>query len=320
MIVSGRTTPPILIFHPQAERYRELLGERDPEASAVAVTDEAAFRRALPQAEILVAQRFPAEILLEPHCLRWVQVTAAGVEFLAPVAGRTGDLLVTNARGVHRAIIADYAFAAMLALQWDLPGLQRDQAARRWKPRRTRALDGRTVGIVGLGAIGQEIARRAVAFGMEVLAVRRSSVADVNVEMVFPPDALHECLARSDFVVLAVPATGETGLLMDRAAIAAMKPGAFLVNVARGSVVDEPALAEALAEGRLAGACLDVFAEEPLPPESPLWTFSNVIVTPHMAGAAADYEERFTDIFVDNLGRYARGEPLRNLVDLARGY
>jgi D-2-hydroxyacid dehydrogenase (NADP+) len=153
-----------------------------------------------------------------------------------------------------------------------------------------------------------------------VLAVRRSSVADVNVEMVFPPDALHECLARSDFVVLAVPATGETGLLMDRAAIAAMKPGAFLVNVARGSVVDEPALAEALAAGRLAGACLDVFAEEPLPPESPLWTFSNVVVTPHMAGAAADYEERFTDIFVDNLRRYARGEPLRNLVDLARGY
>jgi phosphoglycerate dehydrogenase-like enzyme len=318
--VNLRNNPPILIFHPEAERYGELLRDRFPDASLEAVTENDAFRRALPRAEVLVAARFPPEILLEPHGLRWLQVTAAGIDFLAPVAGLTGDLLITNARGVHRFIIADYAFAAMLALQWDLPRLQRDQAAKRWEPRRTRALHGRRLGLIGLGAIGQEIARRALAFGMEVLAVRRSGAPAEAVAKVFPPEALHECLSLCDVVVLALPATAETGRLISRAAIAAMKPGAFLINVARGSVVDEAALADALADGTLGGACLDVFEQEPLPPESPLWTLPNVIISPHMSGAAADYEERLAEIFADNLGRYARGAPLRNLVDLVRGY
>jgi phosphoglycerate dehydrogenase-like enzyme len=318
--VSGRKNPPILIFHPRAERYSELLRDRFPDASLVAVTEESSLRRALSGAEVLVAQQFPPEILVEPHGLRWVQVTAAGIDFLAPVAGRTGDTLITNARGVHRFIIADYAFAAMLALQWDLPGLQRNQAEKRWKPRRTRAMHGRTLGLIGLGAIGQEIAHRALAFGMEVLAVRRSGAPAEAVARVFPPEALHACLSACDVVVLALPATAETGRLMGRAAIAAMKPGAFLINVARGSIVDEAALAEALTDGRLGGACLDVFDKEPLPAESPLWGLPNVIVSPHMSGMAADYEERLAEIFADNLDRYTRGEPLRNLVDLVRGY
>jgi phosphoglycerate dehydrogenase-like enzyme len=312
--------PKILLFHPEASAYAKLIRGRITGVDLIATTDEAEFRRALPSAEILVADRFPVDALAAAASLRWIQMTIAGTEFLAPVRKQIGHLIVTNGRGIHAAPIADYVLTAMTMLISDFPGLLRDQAARRWQRRPVVALARHTLGIVGLGAIGQEIARRAEGCGMEVIGVRRSGAPLAGVTKMYRPQEIHRFLPRCDFVVLAVPVTDDTRGLIGAAEFEAMKSSAFIINVARGAVIDEPAMVEALARRTVAGACLDVFAVEPLPQDSPLWTLANVIVTPHIAGMRADYGERFTDILVENLGLYSRREKLRNVVDFTSGY
>ena len=312
--------PNVLIYHREADAHAAELRGRTPGIDLVATADEGEFRRALPAAEVVVTHQFPLDALPAAARLRWIQVTSAGTEFLAPVMDRIGHLLVTNARGIHAAPIADYVMAAIPMLLSDFPSLLRNQAERTWRRRPMVTVEGKTLGVVGLGAIGQEIARRGEVSGMDVIGVRRSGAPLPHVGQVYTPEALHRFLPRCDVVVLAVPDTAETQAMIGGAEFAAMKAGAFIINVGRGSAIDEPALVEALARRTIAGACLDVFAVEPLPRESPLWTLPNVIITPHIAGMRADYVARFTDIVVDNLGRFSRGEPLRNLVDFARGY
>jgi phosphoglycerate dehydrogenase-like enzyme len=181
-------------------------------------------------------------------------------------------------------------------------------------------LTGKTVAVIGLGRIGVGVAHRAKAMGMRVVGARRSGAPVPGVDAVYPPGDLHRPLGEADYVVLAVPLTPATTGLMDAKAFDAMRPSAYLVNVSRGRVVDETALVEALRSGRIAGAALDVFAQEPLPPESPLWRLDNVIITPHVGGDMKDFSARSTRLFCENLGRYLRGEPMLNVVDLARGY
>jgi len=183
------------------------------------------------------------------------------------------------------------------------------------------------LGLVGLGGVGREIARLARAIGMRVLAIRRSpgeactgDAAVPDVEAVYSPDRLRELLAVSDYLTLILPHTEETAGLIGKAELAAMKPGAVFINIARGSIVDEPALIDAIRCGHLGGAALDVFAVEPLPPESPLWDMPNVLITSHTVSTAMDENELVVDLFCDNLRRYLAGEPLRNLFDRARGY
>ena len=312
--------PKILIFHRDADEYAAELRRRIPGIDAVATSDLDTFRRVLPDAEIVLAHQFPLDVLPTATRLRWIQVTSAGFEFLEPVLDRIGHLVVTNARGIHAGPIADYVMAAMAMLVSDFPAFFRAQGARSWERRPIVALEGQTVGIVGLGAIGQEIARRSEVFGMDVLGVRRSGAPLPHVRQMYGPDALGRFLPRCDFVVLALPDTADTRALIGAAEFAAMKPGAFMINVGRGTAIDEPALIDALTRRTIAGACLDVFEVEPLPRESPLWTMPNVIVTPHIAGMRTDYIARLTDILADNLDRYARGERLRNVVDFTRGY
>jgi len=312
--------PKILIFHAEASAYAKLVRGRIADVDLIATPDEAEFRRALPSAEILVADRFPVDALASAASLRWIQITIAGTEFLAPVREQIGHLIVTNGRGIHAAPIADYVLTAMTMLISDFPGLLRDQAAKRWQRRPVIALARHTLGIVGMGAIGQEIGRRAAMCGMAVIGVRRRGAPLAGITKIYPPQEIHRFLARCDFVVLAVPVTDDTRGLIGATEFAAMKPTAFIINVARGAVIDEPAMVEALMRRTIAGACLDVFAVEPLPQDSPLWTMRNVIVTPHIAGMRADYGERFTDILVENLSLYSRHEMLRNVVDFTSGY
>jgi phosphoglycerate dehydrogenase-like enzyme len=221
---------------------------------------------------------------------------------------------------MHADQMADYAMAAMFMLHWDVPRILRDQAGAVWRREAKAPLAGRTLGVIGLGAIGQEIARRAQCAGMEVLGVSRSGTAVASVAEVHRQEQLQDVLPRCDFVVLVVPATAETSGLIDAEALRLMKPTASLINFARGSVVEEQALIDALRDRAIKGAVLDVFAAEPLPAESPLWSLPNVIVTPHIAGMSDDYEARFATAFAANLARYRRGEQLLNIVDLARGY
>lgn len=312
--------PRIVVHHARADAYAAAIARAMPDADLRAVTDPALLDAELAQAEVLVTVSCPPEVARQAHRLRWIQMTSAGIDPLLPWREKLGHRIITNARGMHADQMADYAMAAMFMLHWDVPRILRDQAGAVWRREPKAPLAGRTLGVVGLGAIGQEIARRARCAGMAVLGVNRSGQAVEGVAEVHAQARLPDVLPRCDFVALVVPATAETNGLIDAAALRCMKPTACLINFARGSVVDEQALIGALRDGIIRGAALDVFAAEPLPAESPLWSMPNVIVTPHIAGMSNDYEARFAAAFTANLARYRRGERLLNTVDLARGY
>lgn len=268
--------------------------------------------------------------------LAWVHSATSGVERALTPAARERGIVVTNARGVFTRPIAEHVLMLILAISRRLPQLMELQRERTWQPLEGVELRELTIGIVGYGHIGRAVASLAGAFGARVIALRRnldgpdaSSPATAG-EDAFPlspapervvgPDGLHELLAVSDIVVLAAPLTPETDGMIDDAALAAMRPEAWLINVARGRLVDDRALLRALGEGRIGGAALDTFREEPLPPASPFWDLPNVIVTPHTAWSSARVLDRSVELFCDNLRRYAAGAPLRNVVDPDAGY
>ncbi|MEW5932224.1 MAG: D-2-hydroxyacid dehydrogenase [Bacillota bacterium] len=284
------------------------------------------------EADVIYGTSLSGAAAARARRLKWVHAPAAGVDRLLSPELVASPVVVTCSRGLHAQSLSEHAFALMLALARRLPEFWEDRRHRRWQRREGRVLAGGTLLVVGLGAVGTEVARKGLAFGMRVLAVRRSPpggagaagagipVPPAGVEEVAGPDSLLRLLARSDWVVLCVPLTAETRGMVGRGELAAMKATAFLINVARGEVVDEPALVEALKTGRIAGAGLDVFATEPLPPESELWDLPNVVITPHLGGSMEDYEGHALQIFLDNLRRFLAGQPLLNVVDKRRGY
>ena len=256
--------------------------------------------------------------------LEWVQARNAGAGEQLGAAlqvaepGELDGLTVTTSSGVHAGPLAEFAILGLLAFAKDLPRYRRDQRERYWPEGQTPVgeLRGQTLLLVGVGAIGTETARLASAFGMHVLAVKRSLEGVVpHVDELHPVSELRSLVARADAIVITLPATDATRGLLDAETLAAVKPGAVLVNVGRGAVIDEPALIERLQDGTLKGAALDVFAEEPLPQDSPLWELDNVIVTPHDIALVESEEPRIVDLFIDNLRRRRAGEPLRNALD-----
>lgn len=290
---------------------------------------------------------YTGSLLPEPDAvprLRWVQSHSAGVEQLLSqslFADNQNDIILTTASGVHAITMAEYTFAMILALARKLPTMLRLQGHIEWPTDRhtlflPRELRGSTVGIIGYGSIGREIGRLAKAFGMEVLATKRDVLhpAAINeytepgtgdpegacVDRLYPPEATQSMAALCDFVIVLVPLTVDTYKVIDQGVLTAMKKTAFLINIARGNVVDEEALIKALQSGHIAGAGLDVFAQEPLPPTSPLWKMENVILSPHIAGANENYNQRAADIFTQNLERYLAHKDLLNRVDRTRGY
>ncbi len=253
--------------------------------------------------------------------LKWVHTVSAGVEHALDEALRAAPVTLTNARGVFDLPIAETVLAYMLMIAKQMPVFMAYQREHRWKKQALRELAGLTVGIVGLGSIGAEIARLCRALGMHVLATRRRPEEGApNVEQLFPPEQLEDLLAQVDFAVLAVPLTSETRGMIGETQLRALRPDAWLINIARGAIVDEPALIRALQNQQLGGAALDVFSHEPLPASSPLWDMENVIITPHNSWSTPHLEEREAELFLDNLERYLRGEPLRHVVDKNLGY
>jgi phosphoglycerate dehydrogenase-like enzyme len=255
--------------------------------------------------------------------LSWVQARNAGAGEQLGAALRLardelGGITVTTSSGVHAGPLAEFAIFGLLAFAKDLPKLLADQRARRWPPGQQPVgeLRGQTLLLVGVGAIGTETARLASAFGMHVIAVKRELSGGVpHVDELHPVGELPALVARADAIVITLPATDATRGLLDADTLAAVKPGAVLVNVGRGAVVDEAALAERLQDGTLAGAALDVFAEEPLPEDSPLWGLENVIVSPHGVALVEAEEPRIVELFIDNLRRRLAGKLLRNALD-----
>ena len=250
--------------------------------------------------------------------LRWIQFTSSGVgPFVVKNGLNRPGLLLTNAAGIHAVPLAEHVLLALLYFWKDVPARQQDQRAHVWERYAGRELRGATVLIVGMGAVGQEVARTCRANGLRTIGMRRTPVSDpatLHADVVVTPDRLLEVLPTVDAVVLIAPHTHETEGMIGADAIAAMKPGAVLVNIARGQLVDEPALAAALASGHLGGAALDVAAVEPLPTESPLWDLPNVLVTAHSASTVDKENERLTDLFCENLRRFLDGAPLRNVL------
>jgi phosphoglycerate dehydrogenase-like enzyme len=254
--------------------------------------------------------------------LRWIHSVSVGVESVMTPCVRFRGLTVTNGRGVFSVPIAEYVMTMMLAICRRLPQLMELQRERTWQPIEALELADATIGLLGVGDIGREVARLAGPFGPKIVAVRRRpNAAPVpGVEVLGDLQAMPELLAVSDFVVLALPLTGETETLIDDDALASFKPGSWLINVARGALVDETALLRALRGGRIGGAVLDAFREEPLPETSPFYRLSNCIVTPHTSWSSAAVLGRTFDVFCDNLRRYRASQPLEYVVDLAAGY
>jgi phosphoglycerate dehydrogenase-like enzyme len=322
-----RVIVPDILIDALGERVGEVL----PGAEAVAIdargvlagdaTGAVAMLRYFPN------DRFPAafkgeridQLIDELPSLRLIQTHGTGVDGLLTPRLIASDAVLCNAAPLHTRPMAETVMALMLAAAKRIPFHVRNQLAHEWRRTAKDELHGSTVGIVGFGRIGSEVARLCAAFGMRVLGVRRSPAsASAGAQRVVGVEGLDAVLAESDWVVLALPLTAATAGIIGRRQLEAMKAGACLINVARGDVVDEPALVERLASGKLAFACLDTFQVEPLPREHPLWSLPNVLVTPHNSASSPHMEERVVALFLDNLDRLAKGEPFINEVDKAR--
>ena len=272
-------------------------------------------------AEVILAGRWSDELWQAAPNLRWVQSGGAGVErFLTPEF-IASPIILTNAAGVYAVPIADHVIAFMLAFSRGFPHYLRNQAERKWEWDGGDELDGKTLGIIGLGGIGSEVAKRAKAFGMRVTATRRRpDRASPFADEVRGSDALPWLLAESDYIALCAALTPRTRHLIGERELRLMKPTAYLINIGRGGLIDEHALVLALQSGRIAGAGLDVFANEPLPADSPLWDLSNVIITPHSSGSSPRSHDRLMELFCGNVARYLAGDELLNVVDKGEGY
>ena len=266
----------------------------------------------------------PLRILQKAPRVRWVHSISVGIDAFRRENLQLRELTVTNSKGCNSIPVAEHAIALMMALARGIPSIVRNQTARTWKAEPVKELHGSTVGLVGFGEIGMETARRCNSLGMRVLACRKnpdkSAGQPALADAVFGLDRLEDMLPQIDYLILALPLTDETRHLMDRRKFARLQTGCYLINVGRGDVVHEPALLESLSSGRLAGAALDVFETEPLPPHHPLWEFENVIVSPHRAYDSPRNPKRQMELFLHNLRCYLEGKPLRNVVDVHQGY
>ena len=290
---------------------------------------EARWRSLLGRAEILFdfdKSSGPAMATLAPN-VKWVQATSAGIGEYVRKMGYAESMpktVLTTASGVHARPLAEFCIMVMLAFHKKLLMSLRDQRERRWDRFAAGELDGQTLVIVGVGKIGKEIARLAKAFGMRVVGVKRTVAGvdpeSLHLDALYGPNELHRALKEAQNLVLIAPGTSETAGMIGARELSLLPRGAVFINIGRGALVDEPALIETLRSGHLLGAGLDVFAQEPLPPDNPLWGMDNVIVCAHSASTAYRENERITDLFCRNLRRYLNGEPLLNVFDHALGF
>ncbi|MCF6469206.1 D-2-hydroxyacid dehydrogenase [Nonomuraea sp. MG754425] len=262
----------------------------------------------------------PDPLLARAGRLRWVHSPSAGVDAVLSDALLASEVTLTSSTGNGAIPLAEQAMLLVLMLDRDVPRWLRAQSERRWDRYVHGELAGKTIGLYGLGHSGLDLAAKAKAFHMRVLGLRRSGRPADHVDELLGQDDFPRLLAESDYVVVTAPLTAATAGRFDRAAFAAMKPTAGFVCVSRGGIADDAALLDALRRGEIAGAGLDAHGVEPLPPDSPFWTLPNVIVTPHNGATTRETARRGLDILLDNLGRFARDEPLRNIVDKAAGY
>lgn len=306
----------ILLAMPDARAYKRDLEARFPGLSFFAATSQEEMRGHMGKAEVIITIfRIADDLLRRAAHLQWVQVTTSGVNYLLSRPSLRKDVIITTCRGIHGPQVSEMALLLMLALNRNFPEVVRNQDRRVWERWPGILLHQKKVGIVGLGVIGEEIARKCKAFGMTVFGVDAVHRELDAVDFFSGPETLPDVAGKVDYLILVVPSTPQTVKMVGPRVLERMKPTSFLINLARGEVVDEEALMEALENGRIAGAALDALTTEPLPPDHPLWRAKNVIITPHVAGESNTYREQVMPIVEDNLRRFLGGER-RNLINL----
>jgi phosphoglycerate dehydrogenase-like enzyme len=323
----------ICVWHPFSQwRPQPIMPEtirrRWPEMRVVHLPNYDHIARELPDTDIFVGYSLRAPQLKEARKLKWIHSTAIGVSQLMYPELRDSGIIVTNPKGIFSIPMAEHSIGLLIALARNFPDSVRGQDRREWvqqelwdKPQHLAELSGKLLLIIGYGSIGREVARRAKAFDMRVWGVTRSGLGDPSlVEKIFPASQLESALPEADYILMAAPETHETRHLIGPAQFVRIKRGARLINVGRGSLLDEAALVSALETGALAGAALDVTQTEPLPHESPLWRAPNLFITPHTSAVSDRLWERETALLMDLLELWFSGKELRNLVDFDKGY
>ncbi|MEV0594720.1 D-2-hydroxyacid dehydrogenase [Nonomuraea cavernae] len=298
------------------EAAKEALGGRE----LVACRTAPEFAGELHRVEAVLGFGMPVEDWSVAGRLRLVHLIGSGVDSLLPAKGLSPDVRVANARGLSAPAMAEFAVAMLLALAKRVPDVLASQRAREWRRHPPMTVSGATLLVVGAGPVGREVAKRGRALGMRVIGVRRTTGRVAEFDETHGAERFAELAARADAIVMAVPATARTRRLLDAAVLGRCRPGCLIVNVSRGEVVDEEALAARLRAGSLGGAALDVFEREPLPVTSPLWGAPNTILTPHVSWSSPDYPARLAHLFAENVRRVESGEPVINPVDPAQGY
>ncbi len=305
----------ILIACADALDYKRDLEAKFPDVPMHAVTTEAAIREHAEKMEVLITIYRVADELLKPAVnLKWIQVITSGVNYLLSRPSLRKDIIVTSGRGIHGPQVSEMAFLLMLALNRNFPEHVRNQGRRIWARWKPNLLYQKKVGILGMGVIGEEIALKCKAFGMTVYGIDIVKKELASVDFFHGPEDLLHVAGEVDYLILVAPSTPQTHKIVGVQVLARMKPTAFLINVARGELVDEQALIEALETEKIAGAALDALPVEPLPKDHPLWGAKNLIITPHVAGEADIYRQQIIPIIEENLRRFLQGER-RNLIN-----
>lgn len=313
----------MLIIAPRSDLpagVRQKIESVSPDIKLIATKDRAVLEQYWPEVEVMFGGRLTPALLSKCKKLRWVQATSAGVERYLFPEFIASDIILTNVRGMHAQTITEHVLLLMLAWTRRFRILLNQQREKVWQDQPMQLLAGKHLLIIGLGGIGCRIAEVCHALGMRVAGVDIYDKQLPVLSAFYHPQELHRALPQADFVVVAVPLTEKTRGMIGAQEFSLMKNTAYFVNIGRGKVVDEQALVAALQSGQIAGAGLDVFAEEPLPPDSPLWQMANVYLTPHLAGSMPDYLDHAADIFCENLHRYLKGEKLKNLVNKRTGF
>lgn len=320
--------PTVLVLgHPEPKYKDQISSGLGSEAEWVVGTDASVLRPAAPQAEVIFLWDTLRHVLIELwpslSSLRWLHTRAAGLDNLWFPALAESAVTLTNSKGIYSPALAEFTIGAMLFFAKKFRRMMDNQRAGRWEWMDLEELSGHTVGILGYGDIGRAVARKAKAFDMRVIAVKRRPALEdhgPDVDRLLPADRCMEMLSASDYVVLTTPLTPETRGLIGEPALRAMKSTACLINIGRGAVVQEAALVRALKEGWIAGAALDVFEREPLAPDSPFYRQPNVLISPHAADHTPGWVEAGVALFLENFRLYRKGRPLRNVIDKRVGY
>jgi phosphoglycerate dehydrogenase-like enzyme len=307
----------LLILDQRADDYKKALSPKFPEVVIHAAAQEAQVGEFIKEADILMTIRISDDLLKKASKLKWVHAMTTGVDYLVNLPSLRKEIILTSTRGIHGPQVSEMAFLLMLALNRNFPDVVRNQDRGEWARWPGRLLWKKKVGILGVGVIGEEIARKAKAFGMEVFGIDIIKRKLDCIDVFYGPEDMGKVAKEVDYLVIVAPNTPETEKLVDSKVLSAMKPTAFLLNLGRGELVDEEALIRVLKSGKIAGAGLDTYLQEPLPKGHPFWGMKNVIVSPHVAGMSDIYVEQALTIFEENLRRFIKGEK-RNLINLVQ--